>query len=216
MTQRGSNPKTAAPPSRDAGSAPPARNARGDRRREALLTAGLELLAESGWEGITHRKVAARADSHAALVQYYFDNLAGLRAAIAAHASARLIAPAASTVSEARDLDAVGTLLARSASAAAADRATAALLTQIVVGMRLYPEVDAVVRADLDRARAELAQMLVSLDPRWRPDEAEHAAALAIAVMDGVVMHGASALWGAADPGRTARLSAALRAILRP
>jgi DNA-binding transcriptional regulator YbjK len=213
MTERGPHSKPA-PDATNEGR--DARHLRGDRRRDALLSAGMGLLADTGWAGITHRKVAVRAASPAGLVQYYFGNLAGLRAAIAAHTCDRLIVPAMATLAMASDLDAVADLLARSVAGATSDRTAAALLTQVIVGMKLHPEVDTVVRDALDGARSELSGLLASVDARWTTDDAERAASLAIAVIDGVALHAASDLW--APPGHLdePRLSAALRAILVP
>jgi DNA-binding transcriptional regulator YbjK len=45
---------------------------RGRRRRDALLDAGAELLAESGFAGVSHRAVAERAGLPLAATTYYF------------------------------------------------------------------------------------------------------------------------------------------------
>ncbi|NJQ02013.1 TetR/AcrR family transcriptional regulator [Streptomyces zingiberis] len=49
------------------------------RRRERVLDATLEVLVEDGVAGITHRKVAARADVPLGSVTYHFAGLSGLR-----------------------------------------------------------------------------------------------------------------------------------------
>ena len=63
--------------------AQPARNERGDRTRTALIDAGVAILVSEGWEGLTHRRVGARANINPALVKYYFGTTAGMRGAIA-------------------------------------------------------------------------------------------------------------------------------------
>ncbi|MBA9050348.1 MULTISPECIES: TetR/AcrR family transcriptional regulator [Streptomyces] len=50
------------------------------RRRERVLDAALEVLVEDGVAGITHRKVAVRADVPLGSVTYHFASLAELRA----------------------------------------------------------------------------------------------------------------------------------------
>ncbi|MEU6479218.1 TetR family transcriptional regulator [Streptomyces sp. NPDC047017] len=49
------------------------------RRRERVLDAALEVLVEDGVAGLTHRKVAARADVPLGSVTYHFASLAELR-----------------------------------------------------------------------------------------------------------------------------------------
>ncbi|MFF0021965.1 TetR/AcrR family transcriptional regulator [Streptomyces sp. NPDC004082] len=50
------------------------------RRRERILDAALEVLVGEGAAGLTHRKVASRADVPLGSVTYHFASLAGLRA----------------------------------------------------------------------------------------------------------------------------------------
>lgn len=50
---------------------------------QALVDAGLAILAESGAEGLTLRRIAARAGVSHAAPAHYFDGLAGLKMAIA-------------------------------------------------------------------------------------------------------------------------------------
>ncbi|HEY6780380.1 MAG TPA: TetR family transcriptional regulator [Thermoleophilaceae bacterium] len=51
------------------------RQARGELRRQAILTAALEVIAERGVAGTTHRAVAERADVPVAATTYYFESL---------------------------------------------------------------------------------------------------------------------------------------------
>jgi TetR/AcrR family transcriptional regulator, regulator of biofilm formation and stress response len=51
------------------------RQARGKLRRQAILTAALEVIAERGVSGTTHRAVAERADVPVAATTYYFESL---------------------------------------------------------------------------------------------------------------------------------------------
>ena len=58
---------------------------RGAETRQRLVTATIELVAEEGWEGVTTRQIARRANSNQALINYHFGSKAGLlRAALEA------------------------------------------------------------------------------------------------------------------------------------
>jgi DNA-binding transcriptional regulator YbjK len=54
---------------------PTAVRARGEARRAALIRAAIDVIAESGIAGVTHRAVAARADVPLASTSYYFDSI---------------------------------------------------------------------------------------------------------------------------------------------
>ena len=54
--------------------------------KEALVTAGLQILEEEGLEGLSLRKCAARAGVSHAAPAHHFDGLAGLKSAIATRA----------------------------------------------------------------------------------------------------------------------------------
>lgn len=54
---------------------------KGERRRQALVTAAADLLLEGGFEAVRHRAVAARADLPLASTTYYFTSLGELVAA---------------------------------------------------------------------------------------------------------------------------------------
>ena len=59
---------------------------RSRERRDALLDAAIELFAESGKRGVTHRAVAKRADLPAASTTYYFESIDDLvREALVRH-----------------------------------------------------------------------------------------------------------------------------------
>ena len=51
------------------------RQARGELRRQVILTAALEVIAERGVSATTHRAVAERADVPVAATTYYFESL---------------------------------------------------------------------------------------------------------------------------------------------
>ncbi|WP_025273271.1 TetR/AcrR family transcriptional regulator [Haloglycomyces albus] len=51
---------------------------RGSEVREKLLEAGAELIPELGWNGVSTRKLAERAEVRSGLVHYHFDSLQDL------------------------------------------------------------------------------------------------------------------------------------------
>ncbi|MEY8041634.1 TetR/AcrR family transcriptional regulator [Saccharopolyspora cebuensis] len=60
---------------------------KGERRRQALVEAAAELLAEGGFEAVRHRAVAERAGLPLASTTYYFSSLDDLTAAAVEHES---------------------------------------------------------------------------------------------------------------------------------
>jgi DNA-binding transcriptional regulator YbjK len=70
----------------------PATRPRGAARREALLEAALEVVAQAGPEAVTHRRVAEVAELPLASTTYWFSSKDELLAAALAHAAARDIA----------------------------------------------------------------------------------------------------------------------------
>jgi AcrR family transcriptional regulator len=52
---------------------------RGERRRDELVRAGMDLLLEQGWASLTARAVAERADAPPSLISYHFDGLQRLK-----------------------------------------------------------------------------------------------------------------------------------------
>jgi DNA-binding transcriptional regulator YbjK len=60
---------------------------KGERRRQALVEAAAQLLIEKGFDGVSHRAVAQRAELPLASTTYYFESLDGLVAAAVEHHS---------------------------------------------------------------------------------------------------------------------------------
>ena len=65
----------------DAADTPPGGTARGAARRQRLVAAATHILSQSGFDGISHRAVAAEAGLPLASTTYYFETLDDLRAA---------------------------------------------------------------------------------------------------------------------------------------
>lgn len=60
---------------------------KGERRRQALIEAAAELMAEGGFDAVRHRAVAERAGVPLASTTYYFDSLDELIVAAAEHSA---------------------------------------------------------------------------------------------------------------------------------
>jgi AcrR family transcriptional regulator len=64
---------------------PPSGDRRGEETRRRLVQATIEVVAERGWEAVTTRQIADRAESNQALINYHFGSKDGLlRAALEA------------------------------------------------------------------------------------------------------------------------------------
>jgi DNA-binding transcriptional regulator YbjK len=162
---------------------------RGDRRRSQILDAAVGCLIDDGWVGLTHRRVGQRAGANAALVQYYFKNLAGLREEVARVAGDQLTKPLTAL---ARATETVGELVHACASGlhkAASQPDTVRLLVQVLVGTAYYPEVAAIVRAELAASKKTFAEHLGALDPARDQGECAAATALFFAAADGIMLH---------------------------
>ncbi len=94
-------------------------------RRERIVAAALEVLAEEGVAGTTHRRVAARADVPLGSTTYHFSSLADLRAAaytaLRERVSAAYGAALAGATTPAALVEAVTDLVMGDAGATAAD-----------------------------------------------------------------------------------------------
>ncbi len=162
----------------------PAGSARGVLRREQLVRAGLELLAETGWTGLTARAVAARAGTHQGLVHYHFGGLPTLKREIAGAAVREAFEPAVSVLTAASSWPAGVAAVVRS-TAEQWDPRLARITAELVVASLQDPEVGKLVRRTLADARARLVPWLTAAgEPR--PDGL---ATLLLAALDGLVLH---------------------------
>src|SRR2546421_6383133 len=138
---------------------------RSRRRREAILRAATELLAEGGAKAVTHRAVAARAGLPPATPTYYFESIQELTdEALRVHVSERadeLRRLAQEAASGARSVEEIGRRLADSL----ADRAREIVIAQFEVYLEaarnpaLRPVVAEALDAFEDLARALLTAM---------------------------------------------------------
>jgi len=173
------------PPAR-AGKLPPTQE-RSRRRRDALLRAAIEVLAESGAKSVTHRAVAARAKLPAASTTYYFESIDQLtEEALRLHVSERvaeLEALAATAAAGGKSAEAV----ARRFAEALADRSREAVIAQYEVYLEAarVPALREPVAQALD-AFERLAEASLAALGAHHP---EQAAAAFVAMIDGFALH---------------------------
>lgn len=162
---------------------------RGQRTREALVAAGIALLAEGGWEAITTRAVATRADSNPGLIHYHFGGLGGLRLALAARASDEAIGPLVSALLRSADVaEAIDALQAGITDLVADDRRVR-LAAELTAGASHDPELGAAFRENLREARSAIGDWVAARHPRWPADRTAGVAALVAALLDGLLLH---------------------------
>lgn len=162
---------------------------KGAERRAAIVEAAVDLLAEEGWAGVTHRAVAGRAQTNPGLVHYYFEGSAGLRLAVAERAAELSIVSLAEDLLAAEDeahllagAEALLTVGTREAG-------PARLTTELVSAAFTDPAIGAVLAGAMARTRSLLADWITARRPGHSRDEAVGRAALLLAAVDGAVLH---------------------------
>lgn len=161
-----------------------ARPDRGARRREELIEAGLQLLGERGWTGLTSRAVADRAGTHAGLLHYHFGGLPALRREVASSAVRLSFEPALARLTAAPDW-ATGIAAVVGAQAEQPDPASARISAELITASLQDDEVGELMRRTLGDARARLV-------PWLRDTGATHPEGLAtllVAALDGLLLH---------------------------
>ena len=166
----------------------PAR-ARGEQRRDELVAAGVALLAEVGWGGLTHRAVAARANANPGLVHYYFNGSDGLRVAVARAAASDSIGAVLNHVLAARDDAGLVRGIADALSGARQDAAAGRVTAELVSAAFSDPEIAAVIRAEFARGRERVQEWLGVRHPELTPALVRGTAAMMVAAVDGLVLH---------------------------
>lgn len=160
---------------------------RSRRRRDALLRAAIEVLAESGAKSVTHRAVAARAHLPAASTTYYFESIDQLlEEALRLHVGERVAEIEALVAAAAADAADAESLARRLADALTA-RSPQAVIAQFEVYLEAarVPALREPVRQALE-AFEQMAEVgLASLGAR-RPAQA---AAALVALIDGFALH---------------------------
>ncbi|WP_345570772.1 TetR/AcrR family transcriptional regulator [Nonomuraea rosea] len=164
-------------------------SARGDRRREQLVEAGIALLRQEGWPGVTTRAVAERAGTNPGLIHYHFGGLSGLHAAIFRRATDQIITPLVAELLGAADERAALATMQAMLPQATGDEHTTRLAAELIVGAMRDPALGVVLRDELRRARTQLAGRLGRLHPGWPPDRLRGVATLIAASIDGLMLH---------------------------
>jgi AcrR family transcriptional regulator len=162
----------------------PAGSARGARRRDQLVRAGVDLLAERGWPGLTARAVAERAGTHQGLVHYHFGGLPALKRAVADAAVREAFEPAVALLTAADSWPAGVSAVVR-ATAAQWEPRTARITAELVAASLQDPEVGELLRATLAAVRARLVPWLAASGEA----EPQGLATLLVAALDGLVLH---------------------------
>ncbi|ADD40127.1 TetR/AcrR family transcriptional regulator [Stackebrandtia nassauensis] len=160
---------------------------RGRRRQAELVAAGVEILSESGWEGLTHRAVAARAEANPGLVHYYFKGSDGLRLAVAAQAARQSITALFDELLSVEP-DAFPATLKRMLRAARDDRHAGRVTTALISASFDDPAIGALVREEFADGRSRVEQWLHTRHPSWSPARTRGAAALLVATIDSLAL----------------------------
>lgn len=162
---------------------------KGERRRNALVKAASELLAEGGFDAIRHRAVAERAGLPLASTTYYFDSLDELVAAAAEHHGRAELAAGRARLSDLPTADrgidtVVGLVLDQLLGADPAHEAVL-LRYERLVGTGRRPHLRPLMRTLAGELRELLAEILVKsgIDADERRIEA------IITVVDGAVVN---------------------------
>ncbi|MFI6707788.1 TetR/AcrR family transcriptional regulator [Nonomuraea sp. NPDC050478] len=186
-------------------------SARGDRRREQLVDAGVALLCEGGWPAVTTRAVAERAMTKPGLIHYHFGGLPGLRTAIARRAGELIIGPLLDELLAAEDDRQALTVVQRLTSETAGDERMIRMGVELIAGAMRDPALGEVLRDELRRARERLGRRLGELHPDWSTGRRSGAATLVAALIDGLMLH------RMLDPGLdTGEAMAAVEDLLSP
>lgn len=160
---------------------------RSQRRRDALLRAAAELLAEGGARAVTHRAVAARAGIPAASTTYYFESIQQLTdEALRQHLTDRLgelHRMIAKSASGGRTAETVARGLARALIERSGDVAVAQF--EVYLEAARNPALRAHVAETVEAFERLVAAVLRTLGAR-RPDES---AAAMLALIDGFLIH---------------------------
>ena len=161
--------------------------ARSRKRRDALLTAAIELLAEGGARAVTHRAVAARAGLPAAATTYYFESIQELtEEALRRHVADRVAELRRLADDAARDADTIIEIAQKFvASFASRDRDVLIAQYEVYLEAARNPALRKPV-ADALGAFEDLAETVLG---RMGARDPKGAARTMIALVDGFMLH---------------------------
>jgi AcrR family transcriptional regulator len=161
---------------------------RGERRRDALERAGLALLAEHGWAGVTARAVAEHAGTNPGLLHYHYGGLPGFRYAVASRAADAVVEPFLQAVEAGSMARTVPELLG---STTAVDPAAARLTAALLAGALLQDDVGRAVRDRYRSARSRVADLVRREHPDWSDEQVVAVAVLVVGALDGLLLQAA-------------------------
>ncbi|WP_119697188.1 TetR/AcrR family transcriptional regulator [Microbacterium halotolerans] len=166
-----------------------AKSPRGQRTRESLIDAGIELLVEGGWSAVTTRAVAARSASNAGLVHYHFGGLSGLRMALAERAAERAVGPLVGMLLNSADFDEAISAVHVGITELASDDQRVRLAAELVAGAGHDSQLGAAFQKNLSGARDAITGWVGAQRPQWSQERRKGVAALAAALLDGFLLH---------------------------
>lgn len=157
---------------------------RGERSRRALIDAGVELLAEGGWPGLTTRAIARRAGLNHGLVHYYFGGLGNLRQAIATTVVERSLLSVVDELATASDWPTAAARFIARANDWSNSPESRQVAELIATALR-DDDVRALTAAALHTARQKTTVWLNQLGVT----EPDSLATVLVALLDGIVLH---------------------------
>ncbi|MQA88486.1 MAG: TetR family transcriptional regulator [Streptosporangiales bacterium] len=159
---------------------------RGRATRQRLLDAAVPLIGEVGWNGVTTRLVAERAEVNPGLVHYHFASVSDLLAAASIGFARELLGRTATQLADQPDVPrGIDWLLAELSGYTGTDPASLLLIESFLASTRL-PEL----RAQLGDLVADFRACVADwLRGHGYDADAEAAAALLAAAVDGLILH---------------------------
>jgi AcrR family transcriptional regulator len=181
---------------------------RGQRTRDALCRAAVELVSELGWGNVSTRLVAERAGVPAGTVHYHFPSLTDLLIDATTPMLWRMVDEAAAALDAAGDVSAGLDWFAAAVAQYAADPAGLRLPSEVFLAATRHERLGEQIAAMLARFRASVAGWLVRCG---HGEDATAAATVLAATLDGLALH--RAVDPAVDPQA---LTGVLRRIVTP
>ncbi|WP_165978015.1 TetR/AcrR family transcriptional regulator [Actinomadura darangshiensis] len=161
---------------------------RGQERREQLLQAGVDLLAEGGWAAVTAKAVAERNRIRPGLLHHYFGGLPGFHIAIAARAHALVLEPLLDVIVDTPDITAAAKATRGAVAARFTDGRYLRLMGEILVRALRDPTMGTQRRNWTHTAHEKLVVRLEELHPQWSLECRTDTAALLAALLDGLIV----------------------------
>lgn len=159
---------------------------RGRATRERLLDAGVALVGELGWGGVSTRRVAERAGVRPGLVHYHFASLEDLLVTACVGAARPMLAGVLAMLREHRDLNAGLAALLTDLERYTGTTPAFLMLTEAFLAAARIPRLRTELAGLLAEFRTGAAEWLNTLG---HTDGAEAAATVLAAAIDGLILH---------------------------